>query len=81
MPFTIHREAPKVKLITLGQADKEIEMGKEPVADYYPPGATEPIVRPDNVPEPAANAEVEEPADKPAKDEPQKAAKPNGKKK
>jgi hypothetical protein len=27
-----------------------ITMGKQPVADYYPPGATEPIVRPDNVP-------------------------------
>lgn len=25
MPFTIHKEAPKVKLVTMGQADKEIE--------------------------------------------------------
>ena len=32
------------------QEDKEIIMGKQPVADYYPPGATEPIVRPADVP-------------------------------
>ena len=35
---------------------KEIRMGKQ-VADYYPPGATEPIVRPDNVPAPNENPE------------------------
>ena len=37
--------------------DKEIIMGKQPVADYYPPGATEPIVRPANVPAPNENPE------------------------
>lgn len=81
MTFTIHEEAPKTKLVTMGQADKEIEMAKEPVRDYYPPGVTEPIVRPDNIPDPAAKAAVdtisEEPADKAgpvgAKGEPSKA--------
>ena len=33
---------------------------KEPVADYYPPGATEPIVRPAHIPPPEASAEVKE---------------------
>lgn len=32
-------------------------MGKQPVADYYPPGATEPIVRPPDVPAPNENPE------------------------
>jgi hypothetical protein len=39
------------------QEDKEIIMGKQPVADYYPPGATEPIVRPPDVPAPNENPE------------------------
>jgi hypothetical protein len=39
--------------------DKVIVMGKQPVADYYPPGATEPIVRPDNIPAPEAEPEPE----------------------
>jgi hypothetical protein len=49
MPLIINR-LPK-------QEDKEIVMGKQPVADYYPPGATEPIVRPANVPAPNENPE------------------------
>lgn len=93
MTFTIHKEAPKDKLVTMGKADKELEMTKEkePVADYYPPGTTEPIVRPDNVPDPAAKTGVdvvsEEPADKQgpvgAKGEPKEEpkTKPVGKKK
>jgi hypothetical protein len=43
--------------------DKVITMGKkdEPVADYYPPGATEPQVRPAHIPPPAVpEADVEE---------------------
>jgi len=40
--------------------DKEIRMGK-PDADYYPPGATEPQVRPANVPAPDAPAPNEKP--------------------
>jgi len=39
------------------QQNKEIVMGKQPVADYYPPGATEPIVRPADVPAPNENPE------------------------
>ena len=38
------------------QENKEIIMGKQ-VADYYPPGATEPIVRPADVPAPNENPE------------------------
>lgn len=41
MPFEIKKEQPKDTLVTMGQADKEIEY-----EDYYPPGATEPIRRP-----------------------------------
>lgn len=59
MTFTIHREAPKAKLVTMGQGEKE--MGKEPVADYYPPGTTEPIVRPAHIPDPALKNAVESP--------------------
>jgi len=62
--------------------------GDEPVADYYPPGTTEPIVRPANIPDPAAKAGVEtikeEPASKPGavgSGEEQKAARPVAKKK
>lgn len=56
----IHREAPKAQLVTMGQANKEIKtMADKPKADYYPPGATEPIVRPANIPDPAAKAGVE----------------------
>jgi hypothetical protein len=36
----IKREQPKVKVITMGQQDKEIEY-----EEYYPPGTTEPILR------------------------------------
>jgi len=44
------------------QEDKVIVMGKkEEVADYYPPGATEPIVRPADVPPPAVPLEDVEP--------------------
>ncbi len=32
-------------------------MGKKEIADYYPPGATEPIVRPSDVPAPNENPE------------------------
>lgn len=53
MPFTIHREPEKDKVITMGQAD-------QPVADYYPPGATEPIVRPAHIPAPEPTPEVKE---------------------
>ena len=49
-------------------------MGKEPVADYYPPGATEPIVRPDHVPAPEADSKDEPVADDKDEDE-KKAAK------
>lgn len=49
MPLIIN-ELPK-------QQPKEIRMGKQPVADYYPPGATEPQVRPANVPAPNENPE------------------------
>jgi hypothetical protein len=50
MPFTIHKEPDKDRRIVMGKAD-------EPVADYYPPGATEPIVRPADVPAPEPDAE------------------------
>ena len=43
--------------------DKEIVMGKKEVADYYPPGATEPIVRPSHIAPPAV-PEAEVDADK-----------------
>jgi hypothetical protein len=46
--------------------DKVITMGKQ-VADYYPPGATEPIVRPAHIPPPAV-PEAEVSADKSLKE-------------
>lgn len=60
MPLTI-KYLPK-------QEDKVITMGKEKAkADYYPPGATEPQVRPAHIPPPPL-ADVEEAAatEKPA---------------
>lgn len=36
----IKREQPKARVITMGQPDREIEYER-----YYPPGATEPIMR------------------------------------
>lgn len=36
------------------------EKADQPVADYYPPGATEPQVRPDNVPPAEESAEVKD---------------------
>lgn len=69
MPLIIH-ELPK-------KEDKEIIMGKQPKADYYPPGATEPQVRPDNVPaeeEATVVESVAEPVEEQPKAEPKKAA-------
>lgn len=51
MTFTIHKEAPKTKLVTMGKADKEIDMAKEPTYEsnpelyHYPSGATEPVLK------------------------------------
>ena len=42
------------------QGNKEIVMGKKEVADYYPPGATEPMVRPADVPAPKPEGVVVE---------------------
>ena len=67
MPLIIN-ELPK-------REDKVITMGKQPEADYYPPGATEPQVRPADVSEPEEEPEEEEAA------EPKKAAAKPGKKK
>ena len=39
---------------------KEIRMGKKEVADYYPPGATEPQVRPAHIPPAVPVSEVSE---------------------
>lgn len=76
--FTIHKEAPKTKIITTGQGDRD--MGKEPVADYYPPGATEPIVRPSHIPDPAAKTAVETVSEEsPAKNGPVGKDEPKGK--
>lgn len=52
--------------------DKVITMGKQPVADYYPPGATEPIVRPPGIPAPAPDLEEEAPKLESPKPEPPK---------
>lgn len=58
MGLEIHEEPKKDRIITMGQADKPVE----PVADYYPPGATEPIVRPAHIPAPEPKPEpVKEP--------------------
>lgn len=56
MTLEIHEEPKKDRLITLGKADQPIE----PVADYYPPGATEPIVRPAHIPAPEPKEEPKE---------------------
>jgi hypothetical protein len=77
MPLIIN-ELPK-------RENEVIHMGKQPVADYYPPGATEPIVRPADIPPPAVpESEVDEsksikeaattpPVAKTVKEEPKKA--------
>ena len=70
MPFTVHKEAPKTKLVTMGQADKEIEMSKgvsfetHPDLYHFRPGTTEPELKPGV--DSTAGAEVikKEPADK-----------------
>lgn len=88
MPFTIHKEAPKVKLVTMGQADKEIEMAKvsyetHPELYQLRPGTTEPELK---NPEAAGVSVIsEEPASKAgpvgAKGEPRKVSKEPAKKK
>jgi hypothetical protein len=74
MPLTIH-ELPK-------QKDKVITMGKanEPVADYYPPGVTEPQVRPADVPAPEKPAEPKPAEPKPAEPKPKPEPEPEKKK-
>lgn len=62
MPFEIKKEQPKDKLVTMGQANKEIEY-----EEYYPPGATEPIRRPK---QPSAVSVKPEVADVKTADEP-----------
>lgn len=80
MTLTIHREAPKAKLITMGQADKEIEMAKvsfetNPELYHLRPGTTEPELK--NPEDAGADVISKEPADKAgpvgAKGEPRKA--------
>ena len=69
MGFTIHKEAPKTILVTMGQGDRE--MGKEPPSYeknpelyHYRPGTTEPeLVNPVDNPE-GAETISKEPASK-----------------
>src|ERR1051325_734701 len=57
----IKREQPKARIVTMGQSDQEIEY-----EEFYPPGATEPILRekkPDSkAPASTPVAETDDPA-------------------
>lgn len=70
MTFTIHKEAPKVKLVTMGQADKEINMAKGVSFETHPdlyhlrPGTTEPELKPGIDSTAGADVVSKEPADK-----------------
>lgn len=90
MPLTIHKEAPKTKLVTMGQADKEIEMPKEVSYETHPelyqlrPGTTEPELKPGIDSTAGVDVIKKEPADKPgpvgAKGEPKPSTAPAKKK-
>lgn len=68
MPFTIKEEAPKAQLVTMGQANKEIEMAKDVSYETHPelyhlrPGTTEPELK--NPESAGADVIKKEPADK-----------------
>jgi len=70
MGFTIHKEAPKTNLVTVGQGKKEITMGKEPTYEsnpelyHYRPGTTEPELKPTTDGTVGADVVSKEPADK-----------------